>query len=880
GEADLYVGARREFKLPQDFVQAYGPTPDPAKCAPPQVPPSIDGQFAAAVGTGSATVRAQINPHYFTPPVGTTTYFVEYATAECIESEGWEGACVQVQPAPPGTPLGTPPGNSDVTTDPTTLEGLEPGTSYRFRFVAEGSGDPGERIVGVGGEPGVEGAEASFTTRRPVPVLPACPNDAFRTGAGAQLRDCRAYELVSPLEKAGGDVQARLNIVPFEARVDQSSLSGDKLTFSAYAAFQNPKSAPFSSQYLTGRTGSGWQTEAISPPQEGEAFINPLIQIDNLYRAFSPDLGTAWLQTDTEPVLGPGGLAGNPNLYRRDNGAGTYAGCTTAPPLSDQTETHGPQLQGYSADGKLAAFRIEGKLTAGGSDELKPGPRPINQAYACSYEGDVAAVHLVSVLPNGEASDLENTIGGPANDLFQGDQGRTESLEHAVSADGSEVFWTASASGDTASPGALYLRLHPAAAPTPSGECEEAEPQAACTVLISAGPARFWTAAEDGSTAIFSEGGELKEYEVAGAEVRPIAGEVLGLLGASEDASRIYFLSEEEIGGEGEAGEPNLYLYDRNEATSTYIATLSALDASQGSADPSPGNAAPAFHTARVTPDGSTVAFMSNDPDLAEAVAGYDNSDQAGGTPAAEIYRFSEAEGLVCVSCNPSGQRPAGRQIQNPHTPSAPVLYAASMLPSWLNSLYAPRVLSADGKRIFFEAFEPLSLADENDKADVYQWEALGSGSCEEADPAFEPRSQGCISLISSGQSPNDTQFVDASPSGDDVFIRTASSLVAWDPGQIDIYDARVQGGFPAPPARPTECEGESCPSPPHPAPSYQPPASSGPGSGNVKTTTRPKRCRKGTHKVKKNGEVRCAKNKKHHQKHHRKHHTSRRAAR
>jgi hypothetical protein len=695
-------------------------------------------------------------------------------------------------------------------------------------------------------------------------AVPPCANDAFRDGAGTNLRDCRGYELVSPIDKAGGDVQARLNIVPFEARQDQASIAGDEVTFSAYRPFEDSQSAPFSSQYLTRRTATGgWETEAISPPQDGEGFVSPLLAIDNLYRAFSPDLSQGWLYTYTEPVLGLGGVPKHPNIYRRDNSTGTYEACTTAAPQLSEDGTHGPQLQGFSADGDLAVFRIENKLTEDASSKLREEGRPIYQLYGCFYEGGVAKLRLISVLPDGSPSEFENTAGGPANESFQLSQGRSESLENAVSADGSKVFWTGGGGTDGPNPGPLYLRLNPGAESTASGSCEESEPDKACTVLIDAGPARFWTAAVDGSVAIFTDSSdELNEYVVSSGETLPIAEEVIGLLGSSEDASRIYFLSEDEIGGEGIAGEPNLYLYDKGAGTKTFMGTLSEVDAEQGNRVPSPSTPHPNYHSARVTPDGSTVAFMSNDPELAEEVAGYDNTDQATGLPAAEIYRFEIGGELVCVSCNRTGQRPRGREVQNKFFPSAPTLPAAALLPPWLNALYAPRVLSDDGERIFFEAFEPLVLADTNGKADVYQWEALGKGTCATSDSAFDPQSQGCVSLLSSGKSSTDSQFVDASPTGDDVFIRTASSLVGWDPGAIDIYDARVNGGFEGPKPPPEPCQGESC-QPASAVPPAPAPTSVLPGPGNVREEAKPKKCPKGKHKVKRKGKVVCVKNKK-----------------
>ena len=60
---------------------------------------------------------------------------------------------------------------------------------------------------------------------------------------------------------------------------------------------------------------------------------------------------------------------------------------------------------------------------------------------------------------------------------------------------------------------------------------------------------------------------------------------------------------------------------------------------------------------------------------------------------------------------------------------------------------YKPRVLSADGSRVFFDSSDHLAIQDTNDgNPDVYEWEAAGAGTCQ--------RLPGCVSLISSGRSP------------------------------------------------------------------------------------------------------------------------------
>jgi hypothetical protein len=92
-------------------------------------------------------------------------------------------------------------------------------------------------------------------------------------------------------------------------------------------------------------------------------------------------------------------------------------------------------------------------------------------------------------------------------------------------------------------------------------------------------------------------------------------------------------------------------------------------------------------------------------------------------------------------------------------------------------------------------------LSDTNLDSDVYQWEAQGTGSC--------ARPGGCISLISSGLA-NRASFVDASLDGADAFFLTDRSLVGVDPGSVDLYDARVGGGFPEP-GEPSPCVGDAC---------------------------------------------------------------------
>ncbi len=195
--------------------------------------------------------------------------------------------------------------------------------------------------------------------------------------------------------------------------------------------------------------------------------------------------------------------------------------------------------------------------------------------------------------------------------------------------------------------------------------------------------------------------------------------------------------------------------------------------------------------TARVTPDGTTLLFSSSLP-----LTSYDNEGRK------ELFRYRAApEGapgsLVCVSCDPSGAPPledallAGQGGSPSATPSEPTL---------------SRNLSSDGDRVFFETPDPLVSQDENTDAnptcypsgnvtvtgcDVYEWEADGEGTCESV-----AQDGGCLFLISSGKSSEQSYFGDASANGDDIFFFTREALVSTDTDHnVDVYDACVDCG-------------------------------------------------------------------------------------
>ncbi len=807
-------------------VRAFGPAPQNfgGSCEPPpQVAPTIVDQYALSAGTDVAVVGATINPHFWPD----TTYQVHYGTGKCSE-----GGCEQAAPASPAQ-LVNRVLDEPVKSAAVNLPGLDPGTTYHYRFVAQsGGGGP------------VDGPEGTFTTAS-LPLAPKanCPNQAFRSGPAAGLPDCRAYEMVSPIDKNGADIVSLINVNGLTTAFDESAAEGGRLAYSAFRAFGDAQSAPYTLQYIAtrherGSPEEGWTSQALNPPR-GLPIYPDGLTVENEFRAFTPDLCRSWLVHDADPTLAPDAIAGFPNVYRRSNcgpQAGTFEAITTAEPPGVKPANYTLDLQGASADGAHAVFQAAAKLT----------PNANAGANAQCYEsvGEGSPLRLLSVLPNGSASEADCSL-GTDNDVGLGSGVRSATLDHAISTDGQRIYWSASPAKNAGGPGQIYLRK----------EGKDPTIEVSGTVSKTAA-ARFLTAAADGSRAIFQiedkeapQNGNLYEFNAAKAKATLIAPRAIGLLGASEDASRLYFASEAALGGGAVEGKPNLYFREGTKAP-RFVATLSIADARATNAQCgfcfSPLADEPVQRTAFVSADGLGVVFMSS-----ASLTGFDNTDANSGEADAEVYLYDASANagagqLLCVSCDPSGVRPAGRELpytiqQKSHT------WAAAQIPHPTNQVYAPRVLSADGSRLFFESYEPLVLRDTDNRQDVYEWERSESEEECEEDGAelYAQANGGCLSLISSGKSSQDSELLDINADGTDAFFTTGSSLVSQDPGLIDVYDARREGGFPPPPPLREECEGQAC-QPTLEAPNDPTPASSAfEGAGNVAGEPKPSSCRK-----------------------------------
>lgn len=123
----------------------------------------------------------------------------------------------------------------------------------------------------------------------------------------------------------------------------------------------------------------------------------------------------------------------------------------------------------------------------------------------------------------------------------------------------------------------------------------------------------------------------------------------------------------------------------------------------------------------------------------------------------------------------------------------------------------------------------------------------------------------GCVALISSGTSPEESTFLDASATGGDVFFTTTTRLAPQDFDDApDVYDAHeCTAASPCPPVQaqqPPACATEgSCRGAPAPAPAiYGAPSSATfDGAGNVTQTSTTASPEQGKQKKKKKAECR-----------------------
>ncbi len=558
------------------------------------------------------------------------------------------------------------------------------------------------------------------------------------TGTALALPDGRGWELVTPVEKNGGQVGPPGSIAG--GGVLQAVANGGALTYSARASFgTDPAGAPLASQYLARRGAAGWSTDNLTAPIFSGTY--DLSDQGVPYQIFSSDLARAFVLNGDHcrgeaegcavanpPLPGTDAPAGYQNYYLWE--AGTFEAILGSADIAGRgldPATFDLRLVGVAPDLRTAVFASCSALASNATDGCGEGK---GNLYRRGPDGGLTSLNAT---PGAE-------LAAPAG---------------AISTDGSRIYWQDQVTDN------LYVRDGNTTRQVDAG---------------AGGGGTFEAASTDGATAYYSKAGNLWRYQTASDTSAQIASGIEGVLAASSNGDRVYF---------------------QDAAGLQYWMGGSVHEIAPGAAAADPSTYPAATGRARVSNDGSRLLFVSD-----EELTGYQNLDKVTGQPDSQVFLFDAApDTLRCVSCNPTGKRPIG-----PST--IPGAIANGGAPGSVQA-YKPRALSANGRRVFFDSADTLVSTDSNalpatgtGVADAYQWEAQGEGDC--------IRSGGCVALLSNGALPSGASFADASADGADAYFLTAGSLLPSDPGSMDLYDARVGGGF-AEPAPPIPCEADAC---------------------------------------------------------------------
>ncbi len=752
---------------------------------------------ATGLSTGSATLNAYIDPQG-----ADTSFHFEYGTTTGYGSS---------------TPTGDAGSGNAPALESASVSGLAANTTYHYRTVVSNS---------LGS---FDGPDSSFTT-----PPASCANQQFRTGYSANLPDCRAYEQVSPVDKAG-----------YPARSPEAAPDGARIAFTSVGAFGGePNEGTTGNEYLAARGSAGWSTTPVNPPTSFgvDQGFQPVTLGSSALDTFATTASPPYQNQRAQAILG--------------DATGAYHSVAALDPTSGTFGPGDSRPQALAGDASLSTLIIDS------SDALVPadtGPVGDQRLYEVTgATGGSPTLRLLSTDTNGQFDPCPNDGKAGAG---LGGYGNPATFPQAVSQDGSRVFYSL----DAAVPGCgqgiyqVFARANADPAVQLSAPAVDECTSAACQSAPSQGDSTstdFEGAAADGSKAFFTTprqlvnaasedstesvcvnatgtGCNLYEYDfgrpagsslvdLSAGDMSGLGPQVRGVVKVSADGSHVYFvasgvLSSEpnQLGQAAQAGAYNLYVDDTTTGEVAFVADLCTAGGQSGSVSDSACPASANDFSARfqgfdagagfqgfderadVTPDGRFLVFST-----AGQLTGDDQNQ------AADVYEYdAQTGGLWRVSVGHDGQD------QNGNAGSGDALAD----PGQSGFAHEIHVVSADGQTIVFTSARALQSNVNNGHIDAYEWR------------------QGEVTLVSGDGSANPVQNASLDPSGQDIVFTTDQGLLPQDTdGLADVYDARVGGGFPAPTAAPGPCSGDACQGAPSGVPAAPVAASvsfSGPGS-------------------------------------------------
>lgn len=624
------------------------------------------------------------------------------------------------------------------------------------------------------------------------------------------LPDGRVYEMVSPPEKNGGEVQ------PI-GQLDTAALAsptGDRFLFTSPLAFAGATGVGTNNGYVAAAGLPSWTTSSLSLPMTAPTTGSQLQPV----ALQSEDLTRFVVLSNTDPATHT--RTSGVNGYLVDQLAGTRR-LVTPPPavgtgdyLSENGVTTHATFRGIFRDATPDLSHI---LVYTSLQLTSDAPATGTKSYVIDTE--TVTPELVSVLP-GEVPTAIST--GTIATSQAGIVGRAFSrADNLISDGGSRVYFGVSGAGVAG----LYVRVNGTQSVQVNAD-EKAVP------TVTSGSARMLEITPDGRYAFFRTNQALVDadtgsgYDIYRFDLEAPAGDRLtlvtvdsepadgatgigssdanGSLGISEDGSGIYFMTEGQqlvAGGPTTAGTRKLYAW--RAGTLKFIAELAVAtpDVAGLVADALPRQTS-------VSPDGSVLAFAS---------ASVLPTRNEPGEPQVWVYDADESTALApdleCASCHPELAVTPEVATLRPETQH----FAPTARPRWvLNS-----------GEVFFTSSTALVPDDENGLPDAYSY-----------------RSDRGAQLISTGRSDADSNLLDVTPDGTSVFFQTREPLVGWDVDvKYDVYAAKIGGGLPEPGTPPEPCAGDDCQGPPGTLPGPIAPGSSGfSGEGDAKPVRTPAR--------------------------------------
>ncbi len=733
---------------------------------------------------------------------------------------------------------------------------------------------------------GVVGALAAFTLLgasvfTATPALAAsgegCPNEAVRQESNTNLTtgqpydmalpECRAYEMVSPLDKEahnafGPGYVPSIPVSPDGSAVGWNSV-GDYADPGNYLLSLGPNNP-----YLAQRTPSGWITRSGYAPASIVEYAGN-VSTDPSWGVFSPDLSDEISCGADGPNLAcavrepSGSWLGTPG-YATTSGANLFSGFGILGASSDLSNV---VLQPETGEHLLPSDASSASHCSG-----------LN-AFSCGALYELSGLGTES--PELQLVDVDNngSMIGPesltAIGAVPGVEGGTS--YQAMSVDGSTIYFTATPTasndfGSSTNVQTIFARVDGSSTvdisnPSPSQctrctqEAEEGKPESS-----EAKPAIFQGASADGSKVFFTtsqqlvnadtdETSDLYEYDSekpAGQRIVQVSGGGAGdltpgaganggdIVSISEDGSHVYFVAEgvlttlpNSLGQTAIKGSRNLYAFDTETNQTKFVATLSSLDGIL-TGERTAGRGASGSHfdrLAQTTPDGRYLVFDS----FAKLITTGPEADTSG---AQQVYRYDFQTGnLARISIShegfgDNGNTPGLNALIEPKPISEEGGGGGSGALPTINDIN--RAITDDGSAVVFMTAEQLQggvtnrgttpscegYASSPDEAassvgcQLYVWHECAGAHCTDGEA-------GVTSLISDGQGPAEEGVAAISGTGSDIFFETSSELVGQDTDELgDIYDARVDGGFPAPTPEPS-CSGEACQGSPSSLPSF-----------------------------------------------------------